>query len=404
MTLATETAEAKPTAAPTTQGAAYAVIFTIAFCHLLNDMMQALVPAVYPILKESYALDFAQIGMITFCFQMTASILQPVIGAITDKYSMPRSIAVSMGFTFIGLVLVSQASHYWAILAAVCLIGIGSAIFHPEAARIARAGAGGRYGFAQSVFQVGGNSGSALGPLMAALIVISGGQQSLLLFAAVAFINMAILVKISAWYRNHRAAQGKRKIAPVDNGLSRLRVGASLVILTVLLFSKNFYMASMQSYLQFYLIETFHVSVQTAQMYLFAFLAAVAVGTFAGGPIGDRIGRKYVIWISILGVFPFTAALPYASLHMTFVLIVTIGFILASAFSAIVVMGQELVPGRVGLVSGLFYGLSFGFGGIGAAVLGEIADQTSIGYVYKLCSFLPLIGLLTVLLPNIRRR
>ena len=405
MTLATETAKlATPgDASAAAPRAATSMILVISLCHLLNDMMQALVPAIYPILKESYALDFAQIGMITFCFQMTASVLQPLIGAITDKRPMPRSILLSMAFTAAGLALVSQAAHYGAILLAVAMIGLGSAIFHPEAARIARAASGGRYGFAQSVFQVGGNAGSALGPLMAALIVVSGGQGSLLFFAGVAIVNLAVLWKISSWYRGHRAAQAKRIITPASNGLSRARVGASLVILTVLLFSKNFYMVSMSSYLQFYLIETFHVSVHTAQMYLFAFLGAVAVGTFAGGPIGDRIGRKYVIWISILGVFPFTAALPHASLQTSFVLIILIGFILASAFSAIVVMGQELVPGRVGLISGLFYGLSFGFGGIGAAVLGHVADLTSIGYVYRICAFLPLIGLLTVFLPNIRR-
>ncbi len=405
MTLATETAKlATPgDASAAAPRAATSMILVISLCHLLNDMMQALVPAIYPILKESYALDFAQIGMITFCFQMTASVLQPLIGAITDKRPMPRSILLSMAFTAAGLALVSQAAHYGAILLAVAMIGLGSAIFHPEAARIARAASGGRYGFAQSVFQVGGNAGSALGPLMAALIVVSGGQGSLLFFAGVAIVNLAVLWKISSWYRGHRAAQAKRIITPASNGLSRARVGASLVILTVLLFSKNFYMVSMSSYLQFYLIETFHVSVHTAQMYLFAFLGAVAVGTFVGGPIGDRIGRKYVIWISILGVFPFTAALPHASLQTSFVLIILIGFILASAFSAIVVMGQELVPGRVGLISGLFYGLSFGFGGIGAAVLGHVADLTSIGYIYGLCAFLPLIGLLTVFLPNIRR-
>ncbi len=407
MTLATETAKlahSGTAAAAAMPRVATSVIFSIALCHLLNDMMQALVPAIYPILKETYALDFAQIGLITFCFQMTASVLQPIVGAFTDKRPMPRSILFSMAFTAVGLTLVSQASHYGVILAAVSMIGIGSAIFHPEAARIARAASGGRYGFAQSVFQVGGNAGSALGPLMAALIIVSGGQGSLLFFAGVAVVNLAILWKISSWYGRHRAAQATRSVTPVTGGLSRARIGASLVILTVLLFSKNFYMASMSSYLQFYLIETFQVSVHTAQMYLFAFLGAVAVGTFAGGPIGDRIGRKYVIWISILGVFPFTAALPYASLDMSFVLVILIGFILASAFSAIVVMGQELVPGRVGLISGLFYGLSFGFGGIGAAVLGHVADLTSIGYVYRLCAFLPLIGLLTVFLPNIRRR
>ncbi len=405
MTLATETAKlATPgDASAAAPRAATSMILVISLCHLLNDMMQALVPAIYPILKESYALDFAQIGMITFCFQMTASVLQPLIGAITDKRPMPRSILFSMAFTAAGLALVSQAAHYGAILVAVAMIGLGSAIFHPEAARIARAASGGRYGFAQSVFQVGGNAGSALGPLMAALIVVSGGQGSLLFFASVAVVNLVILWKISSWYRSHRVAQAKSIVTPVPTGLSRARVGASLVILTMLLFSKNFYMVSMSSYLQFYLIETFHVSVHTAQMYLFAFLGAVAVGTFVGGPIGDRIGRKYVIWISILGVFPFTAALPHASLQTSFVLIILIGFILASAFSAIVVMGQELVPGRVGLISGLFYGLSFGFGGIGAAVLGHVADLTSIGYVYRICAFLPLIGLLTVFLPNIRR-
>jgi FSR family fosmidomycin resistance protein-like MFS transporter len=407
MTLATEPAQAATStasAATAPRRAAYAVIFSIALCHLLNDMMQALVPAIYPILKDSYALDFGQIGIITFCFQMTASVLQPLVGAVTDKRPMPRSIVLSMLFTAIGLALVSRASSYGLLLAAVSMIGIGSAIFHPEAARIARSASGGRYGFAQSLFQVGGNAGGALGPLMAALIIVTGGQSTLLFFAAVAVVNLLILWRISSWYRGHRAAQAKRVVTPVSNGLTRTRVSASLVILTVLLFSKNFYMQSMTSYLQFYLIETFHVSVHTAQMYLFAFLASVAIGTFAGGPIGDRIGRKYVIWISILGVFPFTAALPYASLQTSFVLIMVIGFILASAFSAIIVMGQELVPGRVGLISGLFYGLSFGFGGIGAAVLGQIADMTSIGFVYKLCAFLPLIGLLTVFLPNIRRR
>ncbi len=385
-------------------GPAYAIIFTVAFCHLLNDMMQALVPAIYPLLKEAYHLDFGQIGLITFCFQMTASVLQPIIGAITDKRPSPRSIAASMGFTFVGLLLVSQAGSFEIILMAVAMIGVGSAIFHPEASRVARLASGGRYGFAQSVFQVGGNAGSALGPLMAAVVVLSAGQASLLWFAGVALVNMALLARIGSWYRAHRIARAQASGASAGISLTRRRIGFSLVVLTVLLFSKNFYMASMSSYLQFYLIETFQVSVATAQMYLFAFLGAVAIGTFAGGPLGDRIGRKYVIWFSILGVFPFTAALPFASLGWTLVLIVLIGLILASAFSAIVVMGQELVPGRVGLVSGLFYGLSFGFGGIGAAVLGEIADQTSIGFVYKLCSFLPLIGLLTAFLPNLRKR
>lgn len=391
-------------AAPAKPGTAFAILFTVSFCHLLNDMMQALVPAIYPILKESYGLDFAQIGMITFCFQMTASVLQPVVGAITDRRPAPWSIAVSMGFTLVGLAFVSQAGSYPVILASVALIGVGSAIFHPEASRVARLASGGRYGLAQSLFQVGGNAGSALGPLMAAIIVLTSGQKSLLLFAGVALVNLLILAQVAKWYARHRVARTHATQAAATNGLSRARVGASLVILTLLLFSKNFYMVSMSSYLQFYLMETYAVSLHTAQIYLFAFLAAVAVGTFLGGPIGDRIGRKYVIWISILGVFPFTAALPYASLGWTFVLMLIIGVILASAFSSIVVMGQELAPGRVGLISGLFYGLSFGFGGIGAAVLGEVADVTSIGFVYKLCSFLPLIGLLTVFLPNLHRR
>jgi len=385
------------------QGAAYAILLATAFTHLLNDMIQALLPAVYPLLKQSYNLDFGQIGLITFAFQMTASVLQPVVGALTDKYPAPRSVVSSMVFTFAGLVLLSQATRFEIILVAAALIGVGSAIFHPEAARIARLASGGRYGFAQSLFQVGGNAGQALGPVMALIVILSAGQASLLWFGGAALVNLAILAMISNWYRQHRKARLQAAGAPVTNDLTRLRIGLSLCILTLLLFSKNFYMASMSSYLQFYLMETFGVSVATAQIYLFAFLGAVAVGTFAGGPLGDKFGRKIVIWFSILGVFPFTALLPYASLDMTLVLIIFIGLILASAFSAIVVLGQELVPGRIGLVSGMLYGLSFGFGGIGAAVLGEIADLTSIGFVYRLCAFLPLIGLLTIFLPKMHR-
>jgi FSR family fosmidomycin resistance protein-like MFS transporter len=403
MSLSAQTTPEKPAAAAKPTGPAYGILFGAAFAHLLNDMMQALLPAVYPLLKQSYNLDFGQIGLITFCFQMTASVLQPAVGALTDKYPAPRSVVTSMAFTCAGLILISLASSFEVILAAAALIGVGSAIFHPEAARIARSASGGKYGFAQSLFQVGGNAGQALGPLMAALIILGAGQASLGWFAGVALANMAILAAISKWYADHRKARMGASTKPLQHNLTRLRVGLSLAILTLLLFSKNFYMAGMSSYLQFYLMETFHVSVATAQMYLFAFLGAVAFGTFAGGPLGDRFGRKIVIWISIVGVFPFTAALPYASLEITLFLVIAIGLILASAFSAIVVLGQELVPGRVGLVSGLLYGLSFGFGGIGAAVLGEIADLTSIGFVYKLCSFLPLIGLLTIFLPKIRR-
>ncbi|MBX9739686.1 MAG: MFS transporter, partial [Beijerinckiaceae bacterium] len=362
---------------PAAQGTAYAVLFAISFCHLLNDMMQALVPAIYPLLKDSYALDFGQIGLITLCFQMTASVLQPVVGAVTDKKPSPRSLAASMGFTLIGLLLVSRASSFGMLLLAVSLIGVGSAIFHPESSRIARLASGGRHGFAQSLFQVGGNFGTAIGPLTAAFIILPAGQKAVAWFAAVALLAMAILSRVSSWYTKHQVARSKAAGPPRETGLSRHQVLLSLAVLTALLFSKSFYTASMSSYLQFYLIETFKVSVATAQLYLFLFLGALAVGTMAGGPLGDRIGRKYVIWFSILGVFPFTAALPYASLMWTGVLIVLIGLILASAFSAIVVFGQELLPGRIGMVSGLFFGLSFGIGGVGAAVLGEVADWTS---------------------------
>jgi FSR family fosmidomycin resistance protein-like MFS transporter len=389
---------------PARAGTAYSVLFAISFCHLLNDMMQALVPAIYPLLKQTYSLDFGQIGLITLCFQMTASLLQPVVGAVTDKRPVPGSLAIGMGFTLVGLLLVSRASSFATLLMAVAMIGVGSSIFHPESSRIARLASGGRHGFAQSLFQVGCNFGTALGPLTAAFIVLPAGQSSVAWFAGVALVAMLILTRISAWYRAHQVSRSKAAGPPVETGLSRNKVLLSLGILTALLFSKSFYMSSMSSYLQFYLIETFHVSVASAQLYLFLFLGSVAIGTMAGGPLGDRIGRKYVIWFSILGVFPFTAALPYASLAWTGVLIVLIGLILASAFSAIVVFGQELLPGRIGMVSGLFFGLSFGIGGVGAAMLGELADWTSIGTVYKLCSFLPLIGMFTVFLPNLRKR
>ncbi|MDB5510132.1 MAG: transporter [Hyphomicrobiales bacterium] len=388
---------------PALPGTAYAVLFAISFCHLLNDMMQALVPAIYPLLKESYALDFGQIGLITLCFQMTASVLQPVVGAVTDKRPSPRSLAASMGFTLIGLLLVSRASSFGMLLLAVSLIGVGSAIFHPESSRIARMASGGRHGFAQSLFQVGGNAGTAIGPLTAAFIILPAGQKAVAWFAAVALLAMLILSRISTWYTTHQVARSKAAGPVRSTGLSRNKTLLSLGVLTALLFSKSFYTASMSSYLQFYLIETFGVSVAMAQLYLFLFLGALAVGTMAGGPLGDRIGRKYVIWFSILGVLPFTALLPYASLMWTGVLVVLIGLILASAFSAIVVFGQELLPGRIGMVSGLFFGLSFGIGGVGAAVLGEVADWTSIGTVFKICSFLPAIGILTIFLPNMRK-
>lgn len=409
MTLSAEPVSAAASASPAPAahtshaGTVYPVLFAISFCHMLNDMMQALVPAIYPLLKQSYALDFSQIGLITLCFQMTASLLQPIVGAITDKKPSPRSLAASMAFTLIGLLLVSRASSFGSLLMAVSLIGVGSAIFHPESSRIARLASGGRHGLAQSLFQVGGNLGTALGPLMAAFIVLPAGQKSVAYFAGIALLAMLILSQIGGWYRRHNVARTKAAGPVVSSGLTKPQVMLSLGVLTALLFSKSFYTVSMSSYLQFYLIETFKVTTSTAQLFLFLFLTAVAIGTMVGGPLGDRIGRKHVIWFSILGVFPFTVALPYASLFWTGVLIVVIGLVLASAFSAIVVFGQELLPGRIGMVSGLFFGLSFGIGGIGAAVLGEIADWTSIGYVYKLCSFLPLIGLLTVFLPDMRR-
>ena len=389
----------------TESATAFRVLAAISFCHLLNDMMQSVIPAVYPILKTSYHLDFGQVGLIALTSQLTASLLQPLIGLYTDHRPTPYSLPIGMTFTMIGLILLASAPSFGMVLAAVALVGIGSAVFHPESSRVARMASGGQHGLAQSLFQVGGNAGSSMGPLLAAFVVLPAGQHSIAWFSSAALLAIMILMRVGAWYRSHPSmSPHSRASRSTETQFSRGKIASAIAILIALIFSKYFYMASLMSYYTFYLIAKFHVSVQSAQLHLFLFLGAVAAGTIIGGPVGDRIGRKYVIWISILGVFPFTAALPYASLQTSFVLIMLIGFILASAFSAIIVMGQELVPGRVGLISGLFYGLSFGFGGIGAAVLGEIADMTSIGFVYKLCAFLPLIGLLTVFLPNIRRR
>ena len=381
---------------------AYAVLAAISVCHLLNDMMQSLLPAIYPILKDNYGLTFAQVGLLTFTFQFTASLLQPAIGYYTDRRPKPYSLAIGMSFTLVGLLLLSRAGSFGVLLLAAGLIGSGSAVLHPESSRVARMAAGPRPGFAQAVFQVGGNVGSAIGPLLAAFIVLPRGQESLAGFSLAAVTAIVLLTGVGRWYSRHGLArlQPRRRrhgAAP----LSRRRLGGALAVLIALIFSKFFYTASMSSYYTFYLIERFGVSVQTAQIYLFVFLGAVAVGTVAGGSIGDRFGRKLVIWGSILGVLPFTLALPHVDLAWTAVLSVPIGLILASAFPAIVVYGQELMPFRVGTVAGLFFGLAFGLGGIGAAALGRLADSTSIEFVFLLCSFLPAIGLLAALLPNV---
>lgn len=381
-------------------GTTLGILGAISLCHALNDLMQSLLPAVYPILKTSYQLDFGQIGLITFANQATASLLQPFIGRFTDVRPKPYSLPLGMGFTLIGLLLLSMAPTYGVILLAVACVGVGSSVFHPESSRVARLASGGRYGFAQSLFQVGGNAGSATGPLLAAFIVLPYGQRSIAWFSVAALVAMAILIRVGTWYGQH-LTRARSAGAPVLGGVPRGRVRWALAILVALVFSKNIYLASLTSFYMFYLIQKFGVSVGSAQIHLFVLLAAVAAGTFIGGPLGDRIGRKYVIWISILGVLPFTLLLPYANLMWTGVLTVIIGLVLASAFSAIVVFAQELVPGRIGTVSGVFFGFAFGAGALGAALLGQLADATSIELVYKVCSFLPAIGLLTAFLPTL---
>jgi MFS transporter, FSR family, fosmidomycin resistance protein len=386
------------------QHTAYTVLFAVGFCHLLNDMMQSLLLAIYPTLKVQFHLNFAQIGLVTLAFQCTASLFQPVVGYLSDIKPMPYSLALGMVSTLIGLLVLAMASSYPVLLLSAILIGLGSAVFHPESSRVARMASGGRYGLAQSVFQVGGNSGQALSPLTAALLVATYGQRSILWYAGIALLGIVILFQIGTWYKHHGIARIKSHQASRDSGLPKAKVVVALAVLLALIFSKFFYLASISSYYTFYLIHTFGVSVQNAQVHLFFFLGAVAVGTLVGGPLGDKIGRKYVIWFSILGMLPFTLMLPYADLFWTGILSVIIGLIMASAFPAIVVYAQELVPGRVGMVSGLFFGFSFGMGGIGAAVLGALADATSITFVYKVCAFLPVIGLLTVFLPNFAKK
>jgi FSR family fosmidomycin resistance protein-like MFS transporter len=384
-------------------GPAYVVLGSISFSHFLNDTMQSLIPSVYPILKASYALDFAQIGLITLAFQFTASLLQPVVGHFTDKKAQPFSLALGMGFTFFGLLLLSVAQQYPVILAAAALVGLGSAVFHPESARIARLASGGRYGFAQSVFQVGGSLGSSMGPVLAALIVVPFGQPSIAWFSLIAFLAIVILWRIGLWYRPQIAAKKFAGVEPHPDAPSSRRVRIALVVLVALLFSKQLYVSSLSSYYMFYLIDKFSVSTQAAQFYLFVFLAANAIGAFFGGPLGDRFGRKYVIWFSILGALPFTLALPYAGLYTGAVLTVLIGLILSSTTSSIIVFAQELMPHRFGMISGVFFGVAFGIGGLGAAVLGKVADHTGIAFVYQICAFLPVIGLLAIFLPKMPR-
>ncbi len=380
------------------------ILAAISVSHMLNDLIQSLLPAIYPILKDNYRLDFGQIGLLTLTFQMSASLLQPLVGMFTDRRPQPFSLVVGMGFTLIGLLTLSQAHSYPMLLLGAALVGMGSSVFHPESSRVARMASGGRHGLAQSVFQVGGNAGTALGPLLAAFIVVPFGQGSIAWFSAVALLAMLILFSVGRWYRAKLVElKAKPKAVQKTSSLPRKRIVISITILMLLVFSKNFYMAGLTSYYTFYLISKFQVSVQDAQVYLFIFLGAVAAGTLLGGPIGDRIGRRYVIWISILGVLPFTLLLPYSNLFWTAVLSVIIGLVLASAFSAILVYATELVPGRVGMIAGLFFGLSFGMGGLGAAALGQLADMTSIETVYKVCSFLPAIGLLAYFLPKIEK-
>lgn len=382
----------------------YTVLIAISFCHFLNDIVQSLIPAIYPILKESYNLSFAQIGMITLAFQFTASLLQPLVGFYTDKKPRPFSLALGMGFTLSGLLILSIANSFYAILAGAMVVGMGSSIFHPESSRIARLASKGRYGFAQSLFQVGGNFGSALGPILAAFIILPHGQISLSWFSAIALLGIVILFNIGKWYKAAHLNSKTKVVHDTQLKIPKRKVVTAVMVLISLIFSKYFYSASINSYYTFYLIETFGLSIRDAQIHLFIFLIASAIGALFGGVIGDRFGRKRVMWISIVGVMPFTLALPYANLFWTEILSVMIGLIISSTFTAILVYAQELIPGRVGMVSGLFFGLAFGMAAIGAAVLGKLADMTSITYVYHLCSFLPAIGLLIWFLPNIEKR
>lgn len=383
----------------------FAILAALGFCHFLNDMMQSLLAAIYPMLKEDYALSFSQIGILTMAFQVTASVLQPLVGFYTDKRPLPYALFAGMGSTLLGLLLLSAATDYLSLLIGAALIGFGSAIFHPDASRVARMASGGRHGLAQSLFQVGGNFGSALGPLLAAFIVLPHGRSSLGWFSFAALLAMIVLWQVGGWYKRN-CVIAKAKLLKVDSlalSLTPRQVVITLCVLGILIFSKFIYMVCLSSYYTFYIIHKFHISIQDAQMHLFIFLAAVAVGTLIGGPIGDKFGRKWVIRVSIIGILPFTLTLPYANLYWTVALIILIGLILASAFSAIIVYAQELVPGRIGMVSGIFFGFAFGISGLGAAALGELADLKGIDFVFSICSYLPALGLLAAFLPDIER-
>jgi len=386
-----------------THKTAFNILGAISVCHLLNDMLSSLLPSIYPLLKDSFHLNFAQVGLITLTYQTTASLLQPLVGFYTDKKPMPYSLPVGMGLTLLGLLFLSIAGSFPTLLMAAALVGTGSSVFHPESSRVARMASGGQHGLAQSLFQVGGNTGLSLGPLTAAYFVLPRGQTSIAWFSVVAFAGILILGKVSGWAIRNRTQAAKPGAVRSEQGphLSTRRIVLSIAVLMALLFSKFVYLASLTSYYTFYLMNKFHVSVRSAQIHLFVFLGAVALGTIIGGPVGDRIGRKLVIWCSILGILPFTLALPHVNLFWTDILSVVIGLILASAFSVIVVYAQELVPGRVGMISGLCFGFAFGMAGLGAAVLGELADATSINFVYTVCSFLPAVGLLAAFLPNL---
>ena len=386
------------------EGTVFSILLAISFSHLLNDTIQSLIPSIYPIVKRSFHLDFAKVGLITLTFQMAASLFQPFVGYYTDKKPQPFSLAIGMAFTLIGLLFLAFAKNFSTVLISVGLIGTGSSVFHPEASKVAYMASGGKRGLAQSIFQVGGNAGSSLGPLLAALIIVPYGQTNIVWFSLVALLAIIILITVGNWYKNNKhRIKGKAQAHDLEKRghLSKSTVTMSIIILLVLIFSKYFYLASISSYYTFFLIDKFHISVQSSQLHLFIFLFSTAAGTLIGGPIGDRIGRKYVIWFSILGVAPFTLFLPYVNLFWTSVLTVFIGFILSSAFSAILVYAQELLPGKVGTIAGLFFGFAFGMGGIGSALLGMLADHTSIQFVFRVCAFLPLIGLLTGFLPNI---
>ncbi|MBE7538996.1 MAG: MFS transporter [Opitutaceae bacterium] len=394
-------------AANSADSTAIGILTALSVSHLLNDTIQGMLPAIYPLLKQTFSLSFAQVGLITFAFQGTASLLQPLIGSVTDRRPFPFSLGIGMSVTLLGIVCLSRAPSYSYVLLSSVLIGFGSAVFHPEASRLARLASGGRFGLAQSLFQVGGNLGSSLGPLLAAVLVMSGGQSRTLWFAPLAILAIGILLRVGGWYRAHletlrssRSPRASGARMPFGTGVT-IR---ALLVLIVLVFSKFIYLSSLTSYFTFYLIDRFHVQPASAQILLFLFLFAVAAGTIIGGPVGDRVGRKIVIWISILGIAPFTLLLPHVGLHATVFLSMIVGLVLASAFSAIIVYAQELVPGKVGLVSGLFFGLSFGMAGIGSAALGQLADHTSIQFVFRVCAYLPLLGLLTMFLPRLHPR